>query len=166
VKQTKPTGWCDRRKGFGVPAKSTRPENKMRPTACIRLAALIVAAGVHALPLALRRDVATATIEPLVESPPTNPLAMLDCLKRHRYTPLACNTSMMNQQQAASPPPLSACAAHAPGEICAYGRGSCAYDSVRGWHCRCVAKAETSRGMEASRSEAELQRAAPDCIDR
>lgn len=115
----------------------------------------------------------------LVETPATTPDELLECLKRHRYTPHACKQLASSSSAALSeavlanataaatamPEPLADCGAHNFSWLvrCAGGRGHCAYDALRGWHCRCnAATPELARGLrrEAPKSE----RVAPDCI--
>lgn len=103
-----------------------------------------------------------------VEKPATNPAEMLDCLKRHRYTPLACQ--MLNQTEyiadaprSPPPPPASECG---PGteanSVCYYGRGHCQYDALRGWYCRCGVPRAVARGVRRATYAVAL---APHCIE-
>ena len=103
----------------------------------------------------------------LVEPPASNPAELLDCLRRHRHTPHACtrqqagaalSTGVNASSSSSTPPPLDDCGAHNFSWLaqCARGRGHCAYDTVRGWHCRCnTATPELARGLgrEAPRAE-------------
>ena len=78
---------------------------------------------------------------PVVEVRASNPSEMLDCLARHRITPLACvmlnNTEIHGSIPSSPPPPMQECGGTAPDAVCFYGRGRCAYDATRGWFCRC-----------------------------
>ena len=81
--------------------------------------------------------------EPTVE----NPAAMLDCLRRHRWTPLACKKAIhAGGGEASPPPPRPVDCDDAPGgrkTVCGSARGGrCAYDAVRGWYCACTGGVE------------------------
>ena len=105
---------------------------------------------------------------PMVEKPATNPAEMLECLKRHRYTPLACR--MMNHTdffvsapQSPPPPPAQECGAGTEsGAVCFYGRGRCQYDAMRGWYCRCGVPKTVARGVNRAVAGLAL---APHCIE-
>ena len=77
------------------------------------------------------------------------PLQQLECLKRHRYTPLACR----DLQRVAEIVALAGLAGRRPADrdkahecsaqgghaaVCSHGTGRCAYSNRRGWHCACT----------------------------
>ena len=105
---------------------------------------------------------------------PDNPAERRDCLDRHRFFPLLCNTQNRLKQRseevvAASPPPPVAGECNALGgkeAICHYGRGRCLYDDKRGWFCACDAPHAPGhpRGLHL-RASAVDHALAPDCID-
>ena len=100
-----------------------------------------------------------------VELPSTNPADMLDCLKRHRITPLACQMANLTAtvEAASPPPPAQECGVGTlPNAVCFYGRGRCQYDATRGWYCRCGAAKTVARGVGRA---AESFALAPHCID-
>ena len=97
-----------------------------------------------------------------VERPCHNPAELLDCLRRHVYTPHACSLVNLSVTIVASPPPpVSRCMEH--GRVCHYGRGRCAYDTRRGWFCKCVDAREAARG-HSHRMIEETGALMPDCI--
>ena len=129
----------------------------MRISKAFGLTATLLLSSCAALPV--RRQ---ARMEPIaVEEPVEHPAAVLECLKRHRYTPRACNFSGNAFASSPPPPPPASCEIGNVGEICHYGSGQCDYDATRGYFCRCTAKKAEARGMPAQRKAD----AAPDCID-
>lgn len=91
-----------------------------------------------------------------------NPAEVLECLRQHRLSPLACERTENTTLTPASPPPppVTACYGEIADAACAHGMGRCSYDHVRGWHCACVVQRSRTRGLPDSLAE----RGAPDCI--
>ena len=96
----------------------------------------------------------------LVEPQSSNPAQLLACLRRHLYTPAACTSVNLTENHVTSPPPPQA-GCMAGGTVCHYGRGRCAYNTARGWFCKCTDTPEIARGHSRYLIEATLQ---PDCI--
>ena len=96
-----------------------------------------------------------------------SPDAVLRCLRKHRYTPLACRTptdSMVGLRSPPRSPPPRYCGHGSFGNVCHHGRGTCNYDHVRGWHCACVKVVNDAiRGY--ARSTRHDIRVAPDCLE-
>ena len=146
----------------------------MRSTAAL----LLLLHGLLALPV---RKLEAHSGPVLVELPAATPSELLECLRRHRYTPHACRQLLAASSDAAlseavianataaarrAPEPLADCGSHNFSWLaqCAGGRGHCAYDALRGWHCRCnAAMPELARGLHREAPKAE--RVAPDCIE-
>ena len=100
---------------------------------------------------------------PSVEPAASHPKEMLECLRKHRYTPLACRMSNQTESVSSPPPPAPECGDGTPsGAICFYGRGRCQYDALRGWYCRCGVPRRVARGVDRA---AESFALAPHCID-
>ena len=113
------------------------------------------------------RRLPSADSPKFVEELASNPAEMLDCLARHRITPLACkmrnNTELTTSAPRSPPPPAQECGigSASMGAVCFYGRGRCAYDAVKGWFCRCGVPRQVARGVHRTESFA----LAPSCID-
>lgn len=105
---------------------------------------------------------------PSVELPASHPVEMLECLKRHRYTPLACHMQNHTEFFAAAPrsppPPAQECGIGTESNaVCFFGRGRCQYDVMRGWYCRCGgASPPVARGVHRT---VESQTLSPHCIE-
>ena len=105
-------------------------------------------------------------IPPLVEKAASHPAEMLDCLRRHQYTPLVCTMQNHTEFAAAAPrsppPPAAECGAGSEASSpCFYGRGRCTYDAVRGWYCACAGGHPVARGVHRDKPDLAL---APHCI--
>ena len=67
-----------------------------------------------------------------------SPIAVLECLKAHRYTALFCAQAAAYKRGAPPPPPPAPlCGSSSYKAICHFGRGTCLYSDVRGWFCAC-----------------------------
>ena len=102
-----------------------------------------------------RRTGDAAAALPVVQEAAPN--LVLECLLRHRLTALACTRAdelaPMNISMPPPSPPAQQCGDSTFDAICAAGRGRCAYDSVRGWHCACDdATASSIRGHPTAQS--------------
>ena len=98
-----------------------------------------------------------------VELPSSHPSELLDCLSRHRYTPLACKQQNLTEVASSPPPPTPECGTGtAHGTVCFYGRGRCQYSATRGWYCRCGVPRQVARGVDRP---AESFGDAAHCID-
>ena len=117
---------------------------------------------VDTAPTSLSRHAANLTADDRMTA--VSLITLLECLKQHRYTPLACREAHMLAH--AAPHPVSEstgeCARSVATrvQICNNGAGACAYDTLRGWHCRCEQRLDSVRGFPDS-SESH---SSPGCI--
>ena len=110
------------------------------------------------------RRVPASSEPPTVEPVASHPSEMLECLRRHRYTPLVCQLQKHTEEHVASPPPpAQECGVGSvPNDVCFYGRGRCQYDATRGWYCQCGVPRQVARGVHRA---AESFAMVPHCID-
>lgn len=72
-----------------------------------------------------------------------SPFELLECLKAHRYTPLACNDpkhverALQLSGHALTDRELPCGAVGGYSAVCRGGHGRCAHDVHRGWFCAC-----------------------------
>eukprot|EP00966_Prymnesium_polylepis_P257991 5959319-Prymnesium_polylepis.1 len=117
----------------------------------------------------------TGVVEPATLLPHANssrsdraegsPLELLECLKRHRLTPLACEDPRVvlaaNLHRRVGVHSAGECGdAGLERQLCNNGNGNCAYDAGRGWHCRCTRGRDANRGH----STTDVSARSPGCI--
>ena len=126
----------------------------MQPYPFVPVEVLMLALAVQSAPVSDVRAGAASDGPLLVEPIVDTPADMLECLMRHRYTPLVCQLQMEAARRAPDRRIDDGCAGCVT--------GVCVYDSVRGHYCACQSEADRIRGHPLP--PVNTAAAAPDCI--